>query len=200
MKRFIGTICVGVALIAVGSGDALAQSSGCMVQQAASAAMQRRLAEIDAAKTNVDDFFNGAKSCIGSGLLDQLDYSNLIPDPSGILSGGFQKLGQQLLDQAKKQACQIVQYQIQGVVDRMNSEVGSYSSGIGGNLSSILGQQQSIQVPSIAGFGSYNITSPTASQVIQGTTGVNPSVYQSQTPVLNYQSSGSSSNLSEMFH
>ncbi len=98
----------GLAL--AGAAPAQAQSTGnnCLVRQAADAAVQRQIALIDAAKVNPSAFFNGPNSCIAGDLLKRFDLSNLIPDLSGFLTGAATSLVQSVIDQAKRQVCQIL--------------------------------------------------------------------------------------------
>lgn len=195
----MGKKAVCVALIAgmmALSAPAHADSSGCMVMTASKAALQRRLAEIDAAKVNANSFFSGASSCISPNLFSGIDFSQMIPDPGGLLSGGMQTIAKKLLDAAKQQVCQVVQYQIQSVVQSINSELGQYySSDIGSDVSNLLGQYASVDVPSITGFGSYTLTSPTLSEVVPTTTVSNAasSLTSTVTNALTSSSSSSSS-------
>lgn len=195
----IGKKAVCVALVAgmmALSAPAHADSGGCMVMTASKAALQRRLAEIDAAKVNANSFFSGASSCISPNLFSGIDLSQIIPDVAGLMNGGMQTIVQKLLDAAKQQVCQIVQYQIQSVVQKINSELGEYySSDIGSDVSNLMGQYASVDVPSITGFGSYTLTSPSVSEVVPTTTvgNVTNSLTNTVTNAVTSSSSSSSS-------
>lgn len=149
-----------------GSDSSSGSSSGCMVMAASNAALGRRLAGIDATKVNVNSFFNGANSCIGSDLLKNIDLSSSIPDLSGLLSSSLTNLVTKALNAAKSQVCSLVQDEAQGVVSRLNSELGQYQSSIGNNLSDVLGQNSYISVPGIDGYGEYTMTTPSVSDLV----------------------------------
>ncbi|KXV69207.1 hypothetical protein AD951_07660 [Acetobacter malorum] len=155
---------------AASMSGARAQSSGCLVQQASQAALQRRLAEIDGLKTNVNSYFSGSNSCISDGLLNNFDLSSAIPDMAGLLNTSFTQLAQQALTAAKQQACQIAQGEIQNAVGSLNNEMSQYTSQAGNSINSLLGGYTSVSVPSIAGFGTYTFNTPTVQSLTQGNT------------------------------
>lgn len=169
-KRFFALGAVSlIAALSVAPQAQAQTASGCLVTQASQAALQRRLAEIDGLKTNVNSFFSGAGACITNGLLNNFDMSSLIPDPSGLMSSGIQTLARQAIDAAKQQACTIVQNGIQNAVGRLNTELDQYTSGSGSKISAILGSNAAVTIPNIAGFGSYTFTTPTIQDVASAT-------------------------------
>ncbi len=153
-------------LAAVAGGLALtvpapvrAQSTGnnCLVRQAADAAVQRQIALIDAAKVNPSSFFNGPNSCIAGDLLKRFDLSNLIPDLSGFLTSAATNLVQSVIDQAKRQVCQILDSQLRDTIGSINQQMNSFQSSITGDLFRQLnGSISPISLPNISNIGSYN--------------------------------------------
>ncbi|SEP49160.1 hypothetical protein SAMN04487843_12947 [Methylobacterium sp. ap11] len=136
-----------------------AQSTGnnCLVRQAADAAVQRQIALIDAAKVNPSSFFNGPNSCIAGDLLKRFDLSNLIPDLSGFLTSAATNLVQSVIDQAKRQVCQILDSQLRDTIGSINQQMNSFQSSITGDLFRQLnGSISPISLPNISNIGSYN--------------------------------------------
>ncbi|WP_245291314.1 hypothetical protein [Methylobacterium aquaticum] len=155
LAAVIGGLGLGLAAPA----PALAQSTGnnCLVRQAADAAVQRQIALIDAAKVNPSSFFNGPNSCIAGDLLKRFDLSNLIPDLSGFLTSGVTNLVQSVIDQAKRQVCQILDNQLQDTIRSINQQMNSFQSSITGDLFRQLnGSISPISLPSITNLGTYN--------------------------------------------
>lgn len=147
------------SLALAGPVPAQAQSTGnnCLVRQAADAAVQRQIALIDAAKVNPSSFFNGPNSCIAGDLLKRFDLSNLIPDLSGFLTSGVTNLVQSVIDQAKRQVCQILDSQLQDTIRSINQQMGSFQSSITGDLFRQLnGSISPISLPNITNLGTYN--------------------------------------------
>lgn len=163
--RLLRKVTVSAALLGVAAfvsaspSIAKSGSGGCGVEQAAQAALQRRLAVIDAAKVNPSDFFTGSNSCISADLLKSFDLSTLIPDLAGFLSGGVQQLAQQAINAAKQQACQVLNDQISGVIGKINGATSSFNGGLSGDLAGILGKSLPIGKPSTPGYGSYKFSS-----------------------------------------
>ena len=153
-----------VAGFAVGALPAEAQTgSNCLVRQAADAAVQRQIALIDAAKVNPSAFFNGPNSCIAGDLLKRFDLSNLIPDLSGFLTGAAQNLISSVIDQAKRQVCQILDNQLRDTIGSINQQMGGYQNSLSGDLFRQLnGSISPISLPNISGLGSYNHVQNTA--------------------------------------
>lgn len=160
MAGYRGLVLAGgvVVSLALGAGSE-AQAATCGVEQAANAALQRRLAVIDAAKVNPSEFFTGANSCIDANLLKSFDLSAMIPDLAGFLSGGIQNIAQQAINAAKQKACEVLNEQINGVIGKINDTTSSFNSGLSGELSGILGSSFSITKPNTSGYGSYDLSS-----------------------------------------
>lgn len=160
MAGFRGVVLGGGLLVAAAFGGATESfAATCGVEQAAQAALQRRLAVIDAAKVNPSEFFTGANSCISPDLLKSFDLSTMIPDLAGFLSGGIQQIAQQAINQAKQKACDILNEQINGVIGKINDTTSSFNSGLTGDLAGILGSSFSINAPSDSNYGSYDLSS-----------------------------------------
>lgn len=158
MAAYRGTVLgAGLLLSAVFASESSAATCG--VEQAAQAALQRRLAVIDAAKVNPSEFFTGANSCISPDLLKSFDLSQMIPDLAGFLSGGIQNIAQQAINAAKQQVCEVLNEQINSVIGKINDTTSSFNSGLSGDLAGILGSSFSINAPSTSGYGSYNLSS-----------------------------------------
>ncbi len=160
MAAYRGVMLGGGLLIAAAFGGVSeTKAATCGVEQAAQAALQRRLAVIDAAKVNPSEFFTGANSCISPDLLKSFDLSALIPDLAGFLTGGIQQIAQQALNQAKQKACDILNEQINSVIGKINDTTSSFNSGLTGDLAGILGSPFSITTPSNPNYGSYDLSS-----------------------------------------
>lgn len=175
-------------LALAGAAPAQAQSTGnnCLVRQAADAAVQRQIALIDAAKVNPSSFFNGPNSCIAGDLLKRFDLSNLIPDLSGFLTGAATSLVQSVIDQAKRQVCQILDNQLRETIGSINQQMGGYQNSLSGDLFRQLnGSISPISLPSITGIGSYNHVQNSAFgsalNLAQGTQTSTPVVIQQDT-------------------
>lgn len=171
----------GLAL--AGTAPSLAQSTGnnCLVRQAADAAVQRQIALIDAAKVNPSSFFNGPNSCIAGDLLKRFDLSNLIPDLSGFLTSGVTNLVQSVIDQAKRQVCQILDDQLRDTIRSINQQMGSFQSSVTGDLFRQLnGSISPISLPNITNLGTYNHVQSTAF----GSALTNLTPAQTSTPVV----------------
>ena len=147
----------GLALAGAAPAQAQSTANNCLVRQAADAAVQRQIALIDAAKVNPSAFFNGPNSCIAGDLLRRFDLSNLIPDLSGFLTGAATSLVQSVIDQAKRQVCQILDNQLRDTISSINTQMGGYQNSLSGDLFRQLnGSISPITLPSINGIGSYN--------------------------------------------
>ena len=157
------TLLVGSLAIAVLAGPARAQTSNCLVQQAANAAVQRQIALIDAAKVNPSAYFNGPNSCIAGDLLRSFNLSNLIPDLSGFLTAGAQGLINGVIDAAKRQVCQILDQQLAETIQSINGNMTGFQGTLSGDLFRQLnGSITPVIIPNINGIGSYNHVQNTA--------------------------------------
>lgn len=170
----------GMMWLAASGQEAQAQAGGCMVQQAADAAVQRQIGMIDAAKVNPSEFFSGANSCISSSLLQRIDLSNFIPSASNFLSGGVESMISNLIQQAQQKLCEALNSQLQQLVGKLNSFGGSFQSQLPGELASLLGGSNSftpVTLPGINGIGQYDLQSQTGTPLFQNisTPPINPS-------------------------
>lgn len=170
-------------LVMAAAGPARAQSSDCLVRQAANAAVQRQIALIDAAKVNPSAFFNGPNSCIAGDLLKRFDLSNLIPDLSGFLTGAAQNLISSVIDAAKRQVCQILDQQLHDTISRINGNMGGFQNSLSGDLFRQLnGSISPITLPNMTGLGSYNHIQSSAFgsalNLTQGTQALPPAAVQ----------------------
>lgn len=147
----------GLALAVPAPAHAQSTGNNCLVRQAADAAVQRQIALIDAAKVNPSSFFNGPNSCIAGDLLKRFDLSNLIPDLSGFLTSAATNLVQSVIDQAKRQVCQILDDQLRDTIGSINRQMNSFQSSINGDLFRQLnGSISPISLPTITNIGSYS--------------------------------------------
>lgn len=204
MGARVNALMVAGALWLGASGqEAQAQAGGCMVQQAADAAVQRQIAMIDAAKVNPSEFFSGANSCIAPALLQRIDLSNFIPSAANFLSSGVESMIGNLIQQAQQKICEALNSQLQQLVGKLNSVGGSFQSQLPGELASILGGSNSftpVTLPAIGGIGQYDMQSQTGGSLFetvstppfvpQGTGGLNGSIINPDS--LRPQSDGSS--------
>ncbi|WP_244276251.1 hypothetical protein [Methylobacterium indicum] len=153
----LAAVAGGLALAVPAPAHAQSTGNNCLVRQAADAAVQRQIALIDAAKVNPSSFFNGPNSCIAGDLLKRFDLSNLIPDLSGFLTSAATNLVQSVIDQAKRQVCQILDDQLRDTISSINRQMTSFQSSITGDLFKQLnGSITPITLPSITNIGSYS--------------------------------------------
>lgn len=122
---------------------AAAQSGGgCVVEQAAQAALDRQIKSIEAAQTDVSSFFKGENSCINGDLLNMIDFSHAIPDLSGLVASLGQDAVNQLLNQAVQKACDIANEQIEDVTGNLNTSLASWDSGLSDQIRDIISDGQ----------------------------------------------------------
>jgi hypothetical protein len=191
MRAFLllAAVAGGLALAAPAPAHAQSTGNNCLVRQAADAAVQRQIALIDAAKVNPSSFFNGDKSCIAGDLLKRFDLSNLIPDLQGFLTSAATNLVQSVIDQAKRQVCQILDNQLQDTIGSINRQMNSFQSSITGDLFRQLnGSISPISLPSITNIGSYSHVQNSAFG-----SALNLNQAQTSTPVVQPDTSQSSS-------
>jgi phage-related minor tail protein len=136
MKLMIG---VFVSLLAAGAAHA---ESGCVIEQAAQAALDRQVKAIEAAQTDVGSFFSGSNSCINSNLLQMIDFSNVIPDLAGLVSSLGTEAINNMLNSAIAQACEVANEQIADVTGNLNSSLTSWNSNLSDEIGSIISDGQ----------------------------------------------------------
>lgn len=149
-------------MMSIGSlaqADTGSDSSNCSIKQAAQTALQRRIALIDAAKVNPNEFFSGSNSCINTSLLSSFDLSKFVPDLANFLSSSVTEVGKQALNMAKQQVCQVLNQQLNQVVNNINSTLSGFSSQLGSELSGLMGGG-SINLPNTSGIGQYKFSPP----------------------------------------
>lgn len=161
IRRVVSAFVVATVLVAA-SGPLLAANSAaqedCLVTQAADQAVQRRIAMIDAAKVNPQDFFKGENSCISPQLMQSFDLSRFIPDLAGFLTGGIESLVSSVLSQAKQQVCNVLNEQMNSLLGNLNGAGACFQSGLSADMASVLGGFSSIGSPnSSCGVGQYNV-------------------------------------------
>jgi len=121
------------------SGDAYAQSAGgCIINQAAQAALDRQKKLIQEVSVDVGEIFNGSNSCISPDLLSVPDLSSLISDPLGLLTGAITSAIDDALNNARSQVCEAINSRINGVIGDVNSQMSSFNSGLSSELQDIL--------------------------------------------------------------
>lgn len=173
----VAMVVVGItassAVAATGTSSSSGASSECLVTQAADAAVQRKLQQIDASKVNPSDFFSGANSCISPQLLQSFDLSRFIPDLAGLLTGNIDGLLNSVLNAAKNQVCQVLNEQLSKVLQQLNSSGANFSNGLSSQLRSILGTNRSISAPS-SSFGTYSFPASTSYGNVFGATTAYP--------------------------
>lgn len=135
-------VCASLAL------PAIAQSTGggCVVEQAAQAALDRQIKAIEAAQTDVSSFFKGENSCINGDLLNMIDFSRFIQDPLNMLSQIGNLNMDQLLNQAVQKACEVANEQIADVTGNLNSSFADWDSGLSDQIRDIISDGQ-VSIP-----------------------------------------------------
>lgn len=147
-------------------GAAQAQTTDCLVKQAADAALQKQIATLDAAKVNPHDFFSGPNSCISDSLLSRIDLSNLIPDLASLITGAIDSMISNIINAAQQKICSLLNSQLQNITQLINQRLYSFQSQLGGQLSGILSQGGSftqLQLPNIPGIGQYAMSGSSSS-------------------------------------
>ena len=115
-----------------------AQESGCLVEQAAQAALQREIELIKATATDVESTFNGPNGCIDSAIFDDFDLSMAIPDLAGLLSSISTDFIQNAINSAKSKVCRQINDQITDVVGSARDATSTFNSGLSDELRGIL--------------------------------------------------------------
>lgn len=135
-------VCASLALPAF----AQANGGGCVVEQAAQAALDRQIKAIEAAQTDVSSFFKGENSCINADLLNMIDFSQFIQDPLNMLSQIGNLNMDQLLNQAVQKACEVANEQIADVTGNLNSSFADWDSGLDDQIKDIISDGQ-VRIP-----------------------------------------------------
>lgn len=125
---FVGGVAVALALSATAQ---LANAPGvqppCDLNNAATQAMNNKIQMVGMTSTDPGKYFNAGSpdSCLGDLSLANLDLSNLIPDPIGLLSIGLDSLIDALKKAAIAAACKAVRNSVGDVIGKYNSAIGS---------------------------------------------------------------------------
>lgn len=126
----------------VSVANAQTAGGGCVVEQAAQAALDRQIRSIEAAQTDVASFFQGENSCINSNLLNVIDFSRAIPDLSGLVANLGQDVVNNLLNEAVQKACDIANDQIGDVTNNLNTSLVDWNSGLSTEIRGIISDGQ----------------------------------------------------------
>lgn len=140
------TLSGSLLAVLVLAGTAAHAEGGCVIEDAAKAALDRQVKSIEAAQTDVGSFFSGANSCINANLLKIIDFSTVIPDLAGLIASLPQKAMEKLLQDAVEKVCEVANEQIGDVVGNINSSMTSWRSGLSGEISGII-SDGSISIP-----------------------------------------------------
>ncbi|WP_299592526.1 hypothetical protein [uncultured Tateyamaria sp.] len=130
------------SVLAASGVNAQHSGAGCVVEQAAEAALDRQIRSIEAAQTDVASFFRGNNSCINSNLLNVIDFSTAIPDLAGLVSSLGQDAVNNMLNNAVQQACEIANEQISGVTGELNTTLSAWDSGLDDQIRGIISDGQ----------------------------------------------------------
>lgn len=131
-----------VATMTIAQAAHAQSSGGCVVEQAAQAALDRQIRSIEAAQTDVSSFFQGENSCINGNLLNMIDFSPSISSLSGIGMNIGQQAINTMLEQAMQQACNVANDQIQDVTGNLNTSLASWDSGLSDEIRGIISNGQ----------------------------------------------------------
>lgn len=143
LRFILFAACSAVAVVpATGFAQGAGQAAGCVVEQAAQAALDRQIRSIEAAQTDVGSFFRGANSCINSDLLNVIDFSTMIPDLSGLVANLGRDAVNNLLNQALQNACDIANEQINDVTGNLNSSMATWNTGLSDQIRNIISDGQ----------------------------------------------------------
>lgn len=144
IKRAVALVSVIVSVCAVQSVNAqgAGTGAGCVVEQAAQAALDRQIRSIEAAQTDVSSFFRGENSCINGNLLNIIDFSRFMADPAGLIGSLGQDQVNNLLNQAVQKACDVANEQIADVTGNINTTLVGWDHGLDDEIRSIISNGQ----------------------------------------------------------
>jgi len=133
-------VLVGALSLGLAPGFAFAQAAGggCLVEEAAQAALERELALIEELAADPEDSFSGPQSCINSDIFSSLDLSMLIPDLAGMLSSFSTDAITGIIQDAQAQACRAINDAMSDAIGGATDRMSSFSSGLSGELQGIL--------------------------------------------------------------
>ena len=130
----VTTLCLAFAV----ASSPAASAEGCLVEEAAKAALEREIELIKATATNVDDTFNGPEGCISSDIFKDFDLSSFIPDLSGMLSNLSTSMITDAINSAKAKICKKINDQIKDTVGNATGAMSDFSSGLSDELKGVL--------------------------------------------------------------
>lgn len=133
-------VLVGALSLGLAPGFAFAQTAGggCLVEEAAKAALERELALIEELAADPEDSFSGPQSCINSDIFSSLDLSMLIPDLAGMLSSFSTDAITGIIQDAQAQACRAINDAMSDAIGSATDRMSSFSSGLSSELQGIL--------------------------------------------------------------
>ena len=131
-------VLVGALSLGLAPGFAFAQAAGCLVEEAAQAALERELALIEELAADPEDSFSGPQSCINGDIFSSLDLSMLIPDLAGMLSSFSTDAITGIIQDAQAQACRAINDAMEDAIGGASDRMTSFSSGLSGELQGIL--------------------------------------------------------------
>lgn len=129
----VGTLALGLA-----PSVSYGQATGCLVEEAAQAALQRELALIEELAADPEDSFTGPNSCINGDIFSSLDLSMLIPDLAGMLSSFSTDAITGIIQNAQAQACRAINDAMEDAIGSATERMTSFSSGLSGEMQGIL--------------------------------------------------------------
>lgn len=128
------------------AGMASAQAAGCIVEDAAQAALDRQLAIIEETAVDVEEIFTGPESCINGDLLSSFDLSNLIPDLSGLMTGSITDAISSQIANARTQVCAAINDSIADAIGGVQSAITDQSSQLSQELRTILDDGWNVEI------------------------------------------------------
>jgi hypothetical protein len=142
---FGGAMVVGIAVVAQVATTPPASSSSstqCAIATAAQTNLNTRITMAGATAPDPSKYFTigGVSSCIGA--ISNIDLSNLIPDPLGLLTS----LAKAALNMAVQAACTAARQSLSDYLGKYNAAVGMTGGGANAMLSQAIGQQVGVQL------------------------------------------------------
>lgn len=131
-------VLAGVVALGLTPAIVSAQAAGCLVEEAAQAALQRELALIEELAANPEDSFSGPNSCINADIFSSLDLSMLIPDLAGMLTSFSTDAITGIIQGAQTQACRAINDAMGDAIGGASGRMTSFQSGLSGELQGIL--------------------------------------------------------------
>lgn len=123
-------IAVAVTAAADYTGATATQSPPCALDQAAQDAVNKKIQIIGMTSPDPGKYFNAGSpdSCLGNMSLANLDLSNLIPDPFGLMNVGVDQVINGLKKAAAAAACMAVRASIGDTISKYNTAISTVNS------------------------------------------------------------------------